>query len=159
MEEAFEVDNDVKAEWALQKRRAREAEMNRIVETCTGMIETYRALIKAEVDRGTAEIAVFDGMLQRYFETREHTVTKTQATYRLPTGKLKMKLAFQRMVPDTEALMSEYPAFVEQKPELRWGELKKRLDIAGDNVVDTETGAIVQGVSLETVPSKFIVEV
>jgi hypothetical protein len=63
------------------------------------------------------------------------------------------------MVPDTEALMSEYPAFVEQKPELRWGELKKRLDIAGDNVVDTETGAIVQGVSLETVPSKFIVEV
>lgn len=159
MEEAFEVDNDVKAEWALQKRRAREAEMNRIVETCTGMIETYQALIKEEVDRATAEIAVFDGMLLRYFETREHTVTKTQATYRLPTGKLKMKFEFQRMVPDTEALMSEYPAFVEQKPELRWGELKKRLDIAGDNVVDTETGAIVQGVSLETVPSKFIVEV
>ena len=159
MEEIFEVDNDVKGEWVLQKRRAREAEMNRIIETCTSMIETYKALIKEEVDRATADIAVFDGMLLRYFATREHNVTKTQETYRLPTGKLKMKLAFQRMVPDTEALMAAFPAFVEHKPDLQWGELKTRLDIIDGKAVDTVTGEIVDGVSLETVPPKFIVEV
>ena len=159
MEEGFIVDSDVKAEWALRKIRERAAERDRIVEASAEIVETYHAAIKTEADRAAEEIAVLEGMLQRYFETVEHSATKTQETYRLPTGKLKMKLAFQRMVPDTEALMSEYPAFVEHKPELRWGELKKRLDIAGGKVVDTETGEIVQGVSLETVPPKFIVEV
>lgn len=159
MEEIAYVKSDLDAEEAIQQIRDIEEERNRLVETCMGRIETYQAVMKHEIDRAAERIARLEGALQCYFETVKPNVTKTQATYRLPTGKLKMKLAFQRMVPDTEALMSEYPAFVEQKPELRWGELKKRLDIAGDNVVDTETGAIVQGVSLETVPSKFIVEV
>ncbi len=70
-----------------------------------------------------------------------------------------MKFAFKRMVPDEEALITAYPAFVERKPTLKWGELKKQLTIVDSKVVDTETGEIVQGVSLEAVPSKFIVEV
>jgi len=159
MEEAFVIDNDVKAEWALRKIRERTAERDRIVETSTEIIESYKAVIKTEVDRAADELAVLEGMLQRYFEAVEHSATKTQETYRLPTGKLKMKLASQRMVPDTEALMAAFPAFVEHKPDLRWGELKKRLDIIDGKAVDTETGEIVDGVSVETVPPKFIVEV
>jgi hypothetical protein len=159
MEEAFVIDNDVKAEWALRKIRERAAERDRIVETSTEIIESYKAVIKTEVDRAADELAVLEGMLQRDFEAVEPRATKTRQTYRLPTGKLKMKLAFQRMVPDTEALMAAFPAFVEHKPDLRWGELKKRLDIIDGKAVDTETGEIVEGVSVETVPPKFIVEV
>lgn len=159
MEEGFEIDSDVKAEWALRKIRERAAERDRIVEASAEIIETYKEAIKTEVDRAAEEIAGLEGMLLRYFGTREHNVTKTQETYRLPTGKLKMKLASQRMVPDNDALMSAYPAFVVQKPDFQWGELKKRLSIVDGKVIDTETGEFVEAVAVEAVPPKFIVEV
>ena len=159
MEEILYAKNDLDAEAAIQDIRDIEEERNRLVETCTGRIEYYQAIMKREIDRAAAEIARRECALQAYFQTVKPNVTKTQATYRLPSGKLRMKFEFQRMVPDAEALMRAYPAFVERKPELRWGELKKRLDIADGKVVDTETGEIVENVSLETVPAKFIVEV
>lgn len=159
MEETFVIDNDVKAEWALRRIRERAAERDRILETSWEIIESYKAVIKTESDRAAEEIAGLEGLLMQYFATVEHSATKTQETYRLPTGKLKMKLAFERMVPDEEALITTFPDFTERKPTLKWGELKKRLSIMDGKVIDTETGEIVQGVTLETVPPKFIVEV
>ena len=159
MEETFVIDNDVKAEWALRKIRERTAERDRILETSWEIIESYKAVIQTEADRAADEIAGLEGLLMQYFATVEHAATKTQETYRLPTGKLKMKLAFERMTPDDEALITAFPDFTERKPTLKWGELKKRLDTIDGKVIDTETGEIVQGVSLETVPPKFIVEV
>ena len=159
MEEAFVIDNDVKAEWALRKIRERASERDRILETSWEIIESYKAVIQTEADRAADEIAGLEGMLLQYFATKEHQATKTQETYRLPTGKLKMKLAFERMVPDEEKLITAYPDFTERKPTLKWGELKKRLAIADGKVLDTETGEVVEGVSLETVPPKFSVEV
>lgn len=159
MEEIIFANNDVEAEIMIQDIRDIETERNRLVEDCTGMIERYQAIMKREIDRAAEKIARLEAALQCYFATREHKVTKTQETYRLPTGKLKLKLASQRMVPDTEALIAAFPAFVAHKPDLQWGELKKRLDIIDGKAVDTETGEIVDGVSVETVPPKFIVEV
>lgn len=159
MEEAFVIDNDVKAEWALRKIRERAAERDRILETSWEIIESYKAVIQTESDKAAEEIAGLEGMLLRYFDMVEHSATKTQETYRLPTGKLKLKLASARMVPDNEALMNEYPAFVVQKPDFQWGELKKRLQIVDGKVIDTETGEFVEAVAVEAVPPKFIVEV
>jgi len=159
MEETFVIDNDVKAEWALRKIRECTAERDRILETSWEIIESYKAVIQTEADRAADEIAGLEGLLMQYFATVEHAATKTQETYRLPTGKLKMKLAFERMIPNDETLITAFPDFTERKPTLKWGELKKRLDIVDGKVIDTETGEIVQGVSLETVPPKFIVEV
>ena len=98
-------------------------------------------------------------MLLRYFDTVEHKATKTQETYKLPTGRLKMKLAGETMVPDKEILALLYPDLVVQKPDFQWGELKKRLSIVDGKVIDTETGEFVEAVAVEAVPPKFIVEV
>ena len=159
MEEAFVIDNDVKAEWALRKIRERAAERDRILETSWEIIESYKGVIQTESDRAAEEIAGLEGMLLRYFETVEHQTTKTQETYRLPTGKLKLKIASERMVPDYEALMTAFPPFVIQKPDFQWCELKKRLSIVDGKVIDTETGEFVEAVTVEAVPPKFLVEV
>lgn len=159
MEETFVIDNDVKAEWALRRIRERAAERDRILETSWEIIESYKAVIQTESDRAADEIAGLEGLLMQYFATVEHAATKTQETYRLPTGKLKMKLAFERMLPEDETLITAFPDFTERKPTLKWGELKKRLQIVDGKVIDAETGEIVQGVSVETVAPKFIVEV
>lgn len=159
MEETFVIDNDVKAEWALRRIRERAAERDRILETSWEIIESYKAVIKTESDHAAEEIAGLEGLLLQYFAQVEHAATKTQETYRLPTGKLKMKLAFDRLIPDDDTLIAAFPDFTERKPTLKWGELKKRLTIAEGKVIDTETGEIVNGVSVEAVPPKFIVEV
>lgn len=159
MEETFVASNDVDAEMVILEIREIEAERNRLVEDCTGVIENYQAIMKREIDRAAEKIARLEFVLQRYFETVPHQATKTQETYRLPTGKLKLKLAAERMVPDNEALMNVYPAFVVQKPDFQWGELKKRLSIVDGKVIDTETGEFVEAVAVEAVPPKFIVEV
>jgi len=158
MEERYVANNDVKAECLLQERREIEAERDRIIETCWQRIETYKEIIKKETDKAAAEIAFIDSSLMGYFNAVDHQVTKTQETYRLPTGKLKMKLAFDRMVPNEELLITAYPDFVKRDPALQWGELKKRLQIVEGKVIDTVTGEIVQGITLEKVPPKFIVE-
>jgi hypothetical protein len=159
MEETFVIDNDFEAEWALRRIRERAAERDRILETSWEIIESYKAVIQTESDRAAEEIAGLEGLLMQYFAAVEHATTKTQETYRLPTGKLKMKLAFERMLPDEETLITAFPDFTERKPTLKWGELKKRLQIVDGKVIDAETGEIVQGVSVETVLPKFIVEV
>jgi len=159
VDEAFIIDNDVKAEWALNKIRERAAERDRIVSASQGVIDTYQAIIDKENKGADEAIAFMEGLLLRYFGTVEHKATKTQETYRLPTGRLKMKLATETMEPDKEELMKVYPDFVEQKPSLQWGELKKRLQIVDGKVIDTETGEIVQDVTVESTPPKFSVEV
>ena len=153
------VFNDVEAEEKICEIRDTCAERDRIIEACWARIESYKRIIQTEADKAAQKIAWLENGLQCYFNSVEHQSTKTQETYRLPTGKLKMKYAFERMVPDEEALIASYPAFVEHKPSLKWGELKKQLAIVDSKVVDTETGEIVQGVTLDAVPSKFIVEV
>ena len=51
MEEAFVIDNDVKAEWALRKIRERAAERDRILETSWEIIESYKGVIQTESTR------------------------------------------------------------------------------------------------------------
>ena len=157
--ESLVVSNDVEAEEKICEIRDTCAERDRIIEACWARIESYKKIIQTEADKAAQKIAWLENGLQCYFNSVEHQATKTQETYRLPSGKLKMKFAFERMVPDEEKLIIAYPAFVEHKPNLKWGELKKQLAIVDSKVVDTETGEIVQGVTLDAVPSKFIVEV
>ena len=44
-----------------------------------------------------------------------------------------------------------------EKP--KWGEFKKRLEIVGGQIVNTETGEIVEGVEIVTKSDTFVVEI
>ena len=49
--------------------------------------------------------------------------------------------------------------FIKTEEKPRWGDFKKRLEIMGGSVVDKETGEIVEGVTVETKPDTFTVDV
>lgn len=159
LDEGFVIDNDTKAEWALRKIRERNAERDRIVETARQCAAEYEAVAREEERKAAKDNEYMEALLRRYFDIVEHGATKTQETYRLPTGRLKYKLPSQKMVPDTEALIESYPSYVKQEPKLQWGELKKRFTITDNYVLDTETGELVTGVDIEDVPGAFSVEV
>ena len=104
------------------------------------------------------------GKLAEYFETVPHKTTKTKASYRLLSGTLTRKFGGTTMKQDDEKLVqflkdSGQLEFIKTEEKPRWGDFKKRLEIMGGSVVDKETGEIVEGVTVETKPDTFTVDV
>ncbi len=159
--ETFVIDTDAKAEWALKKIAAAHGERDRRIACCEQMIEQYRAAIDQENKRTDQETSFLMFQLRAWFDHASPKVTKTQATVRLPSGKLKLKFSAPQLKHDDSILMESYPDYVENTPSLKWGDLKKRLLIAEDmkTVIDSETGERVSGVTVEMKPESFTVEV
>ena len=144
----FEIDDDMKADWAVRKIAEAEAEKKRWYDYYA---EAY-AKIEASQD---SRINYLKSLLRRYFETVPHKETKTQASYPLPSGKLVLKQTGPKFTTKDEELlpwlienqMTDYIK-TETKQKPMWGELKKIVSIAGTQVV-TEDGEIVPGVTVE----------
>jgi hypothetical protein len=119
------------------------------------------AAAEKRCENGTAYLT---GKLAEYFATVPHKATKTQETYRLLSGVLKMKRGGVTMKQDDVRLLEHLKATgasdmitITEKP--KWGEFKKRLQIIGDQVVDTTTGEIVDGVEVIEKPDVFTIDV
>lgn len=160
MEQGFIIDNDQKAEWALKKVSEIDQEYKRLIDICEKQIDFYENKILGYEQKRNNQRSGLIGMLARYFETVPSKATKTQATYKFPSGKLVYKFEKQSLKPDNDLLIEQLKdtPFVEMKPSLKWGEYKETLKIIGDKVID-ESGEIVEGVSVETKAAVFNVEV
>lgn len=159
--ERFVIDTDDKADWAIRKIRAAQSERDRRLQVCRSAIASYQQTMTKVSEEASREINYFTALLSTYFAGVEHKETKTQETYWLPSGRLMLKKASEKIVPCDTALMDLYPDYIEDKPQLRWGELKKRLSIVDGAVIDRESGEVLpqEAASVETKPAVFSVEV
>jgi len=99
-----------------------------------------------------------------YFDTVPHKATKTQESYKLPSGVLKIKAQQPEYIHDDAALLAwaqeqKLDGLVKIEPALKWAELKDRLTFNGEIAVYTETGEIVPGVKIVERAPVFKVEV
>lgn len=162
--EGFVVDSDQKAEWALRKIREHRADASRMAMVCNAEIERYERVRKEAADKCARDCAYLESLLYAYFVNVPHKATKTQETYKLPTGTLKQKAREPEYVrSDAEILawlndqgMKDY---VEVKPSLKWAELKKVITANGETAIYPETGEIVPGVKIVERDPVFVVEV
>ena len=161
----FMVDNDQKAEWCIRKIAEAKKEM-------MDWIEFYVAQTDKVKDRCERRIMFFEMKLKDYFSQVPHKVTKTQESYQLPSG----KLVYKRQGPDYErddALIlawlkaNDEDRFVKVKESVDWAELKKKIDVlqltsgedqVAEQVVFTETGEVVPGITVTERPDVFKVE-
>ena len=161
--EQFSINNDKAAEWAIKKIAEETAETKRLTDVCDEMIAEY-ALKKAQyAEQLDGKTAYFKGLLNGYFLTVPHKETKTQETYKLPSGKLVYKYAKPKYEVDNLVLAdflanNGYNEFIEVTPKAKWGEFKKLVDVVDGKVVD-ENGQIVEGVSVEMTQPEFEVEI
>ena len=93
-----------------------------------------------------------------------HKETKTTEKYRLLSGTLtfkkgttKTKLDETKLVPWLKA--NGYGELVKVEESTRWADLKKLLSYTGDIATLTETGEIVEGVTVYETPGIFTVDV
>ena len=170
VKEQFVCDNDMKAEWCLSKIRKIRAEQNRETEELDRQMQFYKdqkEILSAKADE---EVAFFEGILRGYFQNRVEAgftkEAKTQITYKLPTGNLKLKHREPEYDYKTEQKKSvewlkksDMGQFIRVKEELNWSDLKPLTKVVDGSVVMAETGEIVPGISVTAREDEFVVEV
>ena len=121
-----------------------------------------------QVDLGTVaegeRASYLTSCLADFFATVPHKETKTTEKYRLLSGTLtfkkgttKTKLDEAKLVPWLKA--NGYGELVKVEESTRWADLKKLLSYTGDIATLTETGEIVEGVTVYETPGIFTVDV
>lgn len=160
----WRITDDGCADWACRKIAEERAELARIRELAEAQIARIEEKLAAAERRCENGTRFLTSKLAEYFETVPHKTTKTKASYRLLSGTLTRKFGGASMEKDDSKLVEFLKAsgnleFIKTEEKPKWGEYKKRLEIMGGSVVDTETGEIVEGVKAVEKPDTFTVDV
>ena len=158
----FKIDTDQKAEWALNIIREEQAEAQRLINVCNSQILYYQSEIRKVQDKLENKTGNLKAMLFDYFQTVPRKATKTQETYSLPSGKLKLKYPQPEYKRDDSKLVewlenSGKTDYIKIKKSPDWAALKKAITVVGDKVAD-ENGEIVEGVKVVEREPEFTVE-
>ena len=159
----WKIENDVSAEWVLSKLREEKAEAQRLINVCESQILFYEAEKQKAKDGLEQKTGYLKSLLLDYFGMVPHKKTKTQESYKLPSGTLKLKYPGPKYERDDKALVKwlkdrKMTDYVEVKELPKWGELKKVTKTAGDKVV-SEDGEILDGVVAVEQAPEFAVDV
>ena len=167
--ERFHVDNDMKAEWCLNKIRGIRAEQKREKDELQRQMQFYLDQMEIVDKKADENAAFFEEMLKGYFVDRVDEgftkATKTQITYKLPTGVLKLKkqqpsIDYKTHQADTIEWLKQngFTQFIKTKEELAWSDLKKNVTIQ-DGAAVTADGEIIPGIEVTEREDVFEVEV
>ncbi len=162
-QEGFKIDSDKLAEWALKIIAEEKAETQRYINVCETWIAEYQQKAQKAQERLESKMAYLRSQLQEYFSTVPHKSTKTQETYKLPSGTLKLKYGTPEFVVDNDTLVkwleeNEFGSYVKAEKKAQWGELKKTVTVSSDKVISVN-GEIIEGVTAQERPNTFEVEI
>lgn len=162
-DEEWKIKNDQDAEWTLTKIREEETDAKRLVNACQAQIDFYNGRIQQEQERLEQSTGYLKSLLLNYFGQVQHRKTKTQESYKLPSGTLKLKKQAPQYTQDKDVLLRwlkdrDMDQYIQIRESPKWGDLKKVIRVAGDKVA-TEDGEIVDGVTVTERPPVFNVEV
>lgn len=129
--QTWKITDDSKADWALDKIREAQAEYKRFEMVINDKIQQLQEALKEEREKTENETNFFKTKLAEYFELVPKKKTKTQETYKLPSGRLVKKYKkpkFKRN--DTELVKwlkkNNMPELVKIKESADWATLKKK---------------------------------
>lgn len=161
--ESFIVDNEQKANWALRKIRQLQEKRVANIELAENEIERINMWLDDINSELEQSIDFFTGLLEQYHRRIFEQDPKAK-TIKLPHGKLKMRKQQPEFIRDNDKLLSwlkqsNKTDYIVVKESPDWAQLKKTLQVAGNALVDTETGEVVEGVEVVEREPKFSVEV
>lgn len=156
-QETFKIDNDKKADWAVQQIKESESERDRLITLAQDQIAELQDRIKELTNRCENETKYLKSCLAQYFETVKAKETKTQKSYKLLSGTLVLKKPSEKIEHDDKALL-EWLAdteYIKIERSVDWAEYKKKLTVQDNLVIDTETGEVVECCKVVPTPGSF----
>ena len=158
-DEFFLIDNDSKADWAIEKIMAENAERDRLIKLADERIKELSDKKKELIDKAADKTSYLTALLRMYFDTIEPKATKTQSTYKLLSGKLILKHQQPEYMLDDAQMVSwakaAAPAYIKVKESINWAELKKQTVVNGETVVLADTGEVIPGAVAKERPDVF----
>lgn len=157
------IESDKDAEKCLLSIREIKADYERQVNCCKEMIEEYQSKIKSLEEKQKVSIIPYESQLMEYFTRVEKKVSKTQESYKLPSGKIKLKFKSPEIKRQDEYLIQYLNSNnmndkVKISQSVDWAELKKELTFVKGKAID-KNGEIVPGIELVEREPEFVVEV
>ena len=150
----FRITDDRCADWAIRKIADERSEYDRLKALADEQIAAINEKVAAARKRMENGTSYLTSCLADFFATVPHKETKTTEKYRLTA---KTKLDETKLVPWLKA--NGYGELVKVEESTRWADLKKLLSYTGDIATLTETGEIVEGVTVYETPGIFTVDV
>lgn len=159
--DSFRIENDRTAEWALERIKDATSEADRlrqVIEQKRAELDEQLSQIDSRLESQTRYLkGLLEGYIRSGIKTKE---TKTQFSYKLPTGTLVMKKPSYSYQRDDSAIISQMhdlgkEEYVETIEKLKWADFKKTLVFDEDTVYDPETGALIDGITAVKEPEKF----
>lgn len=164
--EGWQVKDDADADWQIERIAAIKTDLRRKEMAAQNKIAQIQAWLDKEKEVAEKEISFREMKLREYFDSlpaKAIKETKTQKSYKLPSGVLKLKYRGPEIIRDDAKLLAwvkqNKPRFVKVKESVDWSGLKELTKIDGDKVIDIQTGEIIDGIIAEQREPEFIVEV
>ena len=164
IDDGFIVDNDEKANWVLRKVASARQEHARQTTNIRAEIERLNAINTRADHWVEQEEARLLAMLMPYTQTvrEKGRSTKTQTTYALPHGKIKIKHAAVKLEKTDDLLPylkeTGQTGFIRVKEEPAWSDIKSTLSIVDGQVVTADGEIFERGVAVVEMPEAFVVE-
>lgn len=149
--ERFIIDNDKKADWAIEKIKDERAEFDRLKKIALDRIAELNQRVKDLQERTDRRTGNLKYLLMDYMQTVKPTKqTKTQTQYELLSGKLVWKKQQPLYERDETALLAwaeqTAPELVKVRKEVSWSDLKKQADVSGKSLL--LDGEVIPGVTV-----------
>lgn len=146
------LNNDYQMERLLNELREFTDEKERLIDISKKMIEEYQDKVKFYEEQIQIKEEYTKGQIFSLIEVDKMKDTKTQKSYQLVSGKITITKDKYNMKLKAEYNENTIPDnFIEVKRSVKWGEYKKTLTIVDNQVVNKETGEIVDNVDIEKV--------
>lgn len=164
-QEGWTPTTDLEVTHMMNLLKEKEKEKDKIVTTAKEEIkylEEVGAEAESKYDRVRSRIEYLLGQyIENEVDEADKKVTATQIKYKIARGEIVVSKPSKELLKpskDDEAMLEVmYPNLFETVVNLKWAELKKRLEIANDGeVIDKETGKKVTSfVPVKEVPSSI----
>lgn len=163
--EPFVIDNQEKAAWAMRKlrqHRQKQAENTNTANSLIGAlqqdIEGVQAWKKEQNEAIEKDASYFLSGLETWHR-KQYEEDNDIKTIKLPFGQLKIRAQQPEYIRDAVTLLawakSSRPDAVKVKEEADWATIKKSVVAQDGKAIDTTSGEIVDGVTVEEREPKF----
>lgn len=157
--EAFKVEDDQAANWALRKISQMKKKIEANNQLAVSEIEKIEEWNKAENEKSQQSIDYFQGLLAEYALKKKENDPDFK-TLKLPNGKLtfrkqqpEWKLDDSKVIESLKNAGEDDLIKVTEKPKL--AEIKKKFKASKGKAINPDTGEVIEGITVEDRPEKF----
>lgn len=161
--EGFKIEDKEQAAWALRKIKAFKTQIEETNNLADLEMQRIKRWQESENKSADDSIAYFEGLLLEYMVKEREKDPKTKSV-KLPYGTMRFKKQQPEYIRDEPKLIdwakaSERQDLVKVKESFDWSSLKKGIAVVAGNVVDKDTGEVIEHVKVVEREDEFEVVV